>query len=188
MLQFSAKLASMLRRFICIFAVVFVILPQLQPVFGQVEAEWVSQHVLTNTWEMPTAMTLDASGNIYIAGMIGSGDRAHYLTLKYDPNGRTLWAAQYGRGRTGQGRPETLAIDRSGNVIVTGSFGTVKYDIDGNQVWARSQFAGTHLAADENGSSFVAVHPRLTKLTPDGDEVWSSEAEYPATLRLAPEG
>ena len=123
---------------------------------------------------------IDASGNLYVTGRFqGTADfdpstSTAYLTsssgdfflAKYDASGNYVWAKRIG-GTTGFVSGDSLALDGSGNVFVTGSFngaadfdpgsGTAtltpanapngtgsqdiflaKYDASGNYVWAKS--------------------------------------------------
>src|SRR5262249_9875354 len=67
-----------------------------------------------------------------------------FLTAKYSPAGDLLWAAGYDGPGFGADRPRAIAVDRAGNVVVTGpshggrsalDYATIKYDRDGKQLW-----------------------------------------------------
>jgi uncharacterized delta-60 repeat protein len=122
-----------------------------------------------------TAMVLDAQGNVYVTGYANETNSASYdyVTLKYSPTGVRLWRAMYdgGAGKTDQAN--ALAVDAAGNVYVTGAsaspsvngetdVATVKYDPNGNQLWAARYTAiagrvnnATGVAVDSNGNVFV---------------------------------
>jgi uncharacterized delta-60 repeat protein len=85
----------------------------------------------------PVAVTVDASGNVIVAGFsVGSGSGVDYLMIKYSSAGVPLWTNRYnGPGNTDD-YAMTMAQDHSGNIILTGyaidsggagSFLTVKY-------------------------------------------------------------
>ena len=104
----------------------------------------------------PTAMTTDAAGNIYITGFVQTlHNDVDFLTLKYDPDGKLLWRARYNGPGNDVDRAYSIAVDKDGNVYVTGDsdngkgnglgedggrhsgldWATIKYDKDGNQKW-----------------------------------------------------
>lgn len=102
----------------------------------------------------PTAMTADSSGNIYVTGFVQTTDHdVDYLTLKYDPDGKLLWQARYNGPGNDVDRARAIAVDRAGNVYVTGEsdngkgngksrlsgldYATVKYDAGGRRLWVR---------------------------------------------------
>ncbi|OGC75737.1 MAG: hypothetical protein A2145_05315 [candidate division Zixibacteria bacterium RBG_16_40_9] len=79
------------------------------------------------------ALSVDGSGNLYVTGSsIGSGTSADYTTIKYAPNGDTLWVRRYNGPGNGWDGANTLAVDRRGNVYVTGysegDYLTIKYN------------------------------------------------------------
>jgi len=89
-----------------------------------------------NSADDPVAVAVDASGNVIVAGFsVGSGSGADYLMIKYSSAGVPLWTNRYnGPGNTDD-YAMTMALDHSGNIILTGysgdsggiSFLTVKY-------------------------------------------------------------
>jgi hypothetical protein len=94
-------------------------------------------------------LEVDDLGNSYVTG--GSFATAFpvvldYATIKYDSDGNELWVVRYDGpiGADDEGR--ALAVDRAGNVLVTGysvgngmnlDFLTLKYDSSGNVLWER---------------------------------------------------
>jgi hypothetical protein len=90
---------------------------------------------LDNSNNGPTALTVDSSGNVYVTGVSspvpgtmtytqGDYDRTvhDYATVKYDTNGRQLWAEIYDNTE-GSSWAFGIAVDKSGNVFVTGLSG-----------------------------------------------------------------
>ncbi len=65
-----------------------------------------------------SAIALDSAGDVYITG--SAADGRYYVTVKYDANGRQLWADFKDMGSEAKVAPSAIAVDRSGNVIVTG--------------------------------------------------------------------
>ena len=120
------------------------------------------------------ALVVDDSGNVYVTGEAYAGTETYedYTTVKYYPNGDTAWV----RGFDGAGGSNDwaydLAVDRSGNVYVTGlsgtpgtpsDYATVRYDSEGNQVWTKTYNGeGNYddyaysIALDNSGNVYVA--------------------------------
>lgn len=91
--------------------------------------------------DMPTTITLDASGNIYVSGKSGGVFDYDFKTIKYDASGNELWQADFNNGDTDV--PQDILVDGSGNVFVAGVAGTfintnlfalVKYDPSGTML------------------------------------------------------
>jgi hypothetical protein len=83
------------------------------------------------------AVAVDGSANVVVTGYsTGSGSGCDYATIKYSSAGVPLWTNRYnGPGNAGDSA-EAVAVDHSGNVIVTGystgsggesDFATIKY-------------------------------------------------------------
>lgn len=102
-----------------------------------------------NGSDLATAMALDNSGNIYVTGSSesgGSGSPQDFITIKYRPNGDTVWIRRYSEPGNSSDLANAIAVDGHGNVYVTGSssnggspddYLTVKYYPDGNLAWVR---------------------------------------------------
>ncbi len=143
----------------------------------------------------------DKNGNIYVAS-------TNYLTLKYDSTGTLQWNKTVNTGFPY--RTNSMAIDSSGNVFVTGflddyyyggsswDFLTIKYDPHGNQIWS-DRFNGPEnyfdipydLASDINSNLYVAGRSRVAgnsdytiiKYNPAGIRQWVSFYNGPTNLR-----
>ncbi len=114
---------------------------------------WVARYNGPGNYEdIAHALAVDSAGNVYATG--SSSDDAPqppvfsyhtaYATIKYDMNGNPLWTARY-YGPENFDIAFALALDAAGNVYVTGSsadpatfsdYATIKYDTNGNQLWA----------------------------------------------------
>lgn len=99
------------------------------------------------------AMTLDASGNVYVTGQsdIDLGGSADYdfRTVKYNSSGVQQWVVATGNPAAQDDIPAAINIDAAGNVYVTGKsdaasggtlnyeFMTAKYNSSGVQQWVK---------------------------------------------------
>lgn len=131
----------------------------------------------------------------------GSGD---IFIAKYDSSGNVLWAKN--AGGTGDDEGRSISTDPGGNVFVTGYFTSptitfdsitltnvaaytpdvfiVKYDANGNVLWAKnaggtpSQYggAGCSLSADASGSVFVTGYFTSPTITFDSITLTNAES------------
>ena len=78
---------------------------------------------LANSADVLAAAAVDARGNIAVTGYTFDGRDCDYYTAKYGPNGRLLWSRQYDGPAHALDEAAAIAIDASGNVVVTGRSG-----------------------------------------------------------------
>jgi hypothetical protein len=140
--------------------------------------------------EYANGIAVDSLNNMYVMGgfrgasltfgstvLNNEGDVDLFL-VKYDSSGNVIWARS--AGGDGRDNPEAIRADAAGNVYITGSFEstqlnfgattlnrhtdremfTVKYNANGNTVWARSAVGngmddGTNLTLDPQGNVIV---------------------------------
>ncbi len=123
--------------------------------------------------DLPSAFAVDDSGNVYITGGSAGTANADYATVKYNTNGVQQWVARYNGPQNQDDAASALALDRSGNVYVTGEsyftntggdYTTVKYNSAGAPQWvARYSNNGESdandravaIAVDAFGNSYV---------------------------------
>ena len=121
-------------------------------------------------------MALDASKNIYVTGYsFGSSESGDLLTMKFDSSGNIVWQTTYNYSANEYEQGNSIAVDASGNVYVTGESDsdpscmtnydivTIKYDVNGIQQWAtRKNGLGNatdrpvKVAVDDAGNTYVA--------------------------------
>lgn len=124
-----------------------------------------------NLIDFAHALAVDRDGNIYVTGNSWRSDtESHYVTIKYDSLGAQQWLAD-GNHAGGVDIPWGIAVDPSGNAIVTGQsadpttqndYLTIKYQgSTGATMWAtrydgigNDDFAYA-LALDVNGGIYV---------------------------------
>ena len=161
---------------------------------AQVSTRWISRYSgPTNTQDFPHAMTVDAAGNAYIAGVQSPESEPNLVTIKYGPTGAQAWVRIYGESGVSE-YPTDIDVDASGNVYVYGYTGTVaqsdlvlfKFDSAGVQQWMRTFDAALHdypgrATVDGAGNIFltgVRASPSSSqfltlKYDPAGNLLWS---------------
>jgi len=112
-----------------------------------------------------TAMVVDASGNVFVTGYsVGIGRYYDYATIAYSGSGVPFWTNRYDGPINQADNPTSIAVDSSGNVLVTGNsarsgkdydFATVKYSASGVPLWT-NRYDGPH--KDEARATAIAVH------------------------------
>ena len=133
-----------------------------------VHEEWVATYAscMAPSSDYKRAMVVDPyDRSIYVTGRSGSD----ILTVKYSPSADTLWIARYDGVGNSTDDPAAIAIDSSGNIVVTGTsyadhrnaFVTVKYSSSGIQQWValyagpRDSSIAKGVAVDRDGNIYV---------------------------------
>jgi hypothetical protein len=166
---------------------------------------WGTNYAVTDLGGGPTAMAAGADGSVYVAAGAGFAEGSDYGVAKFDGNGNRLWAASYGGAANGYDVATDIAIDREGNAYVIGwSWGdsssfdavTLKYDPNGNQLWAvrfngpdNLEDIGHAIAVDTNGNVIVALSSTSVPhnvnfitvcYSPMGTQKWAAVYDGPA--------
>ncbi|MCI0693924.1 SBBP repeat-containing protein [candidate division KSB1 bacterium] len=102
--------------------------------------QWLRRYVgPADDWKEARDFTIDDSANVYITGWSEtSHSTADYVTIKYNTSGVEQWVARYNHSGSSYGQATSLAVDKLGNVYVTGSeegYLTLKYDRAGVLKW-----------------------------------------------------
>ena len=80
-----------------------------------------SYHGPTNSYVAGGYVAVDGSGNVFVTGSsIGIGSGIDYATIKYSSAGVQLWTNRYSALGKFDDLPVAIAVDSSGNVLVTG--------------------------------------------------------------------
>jgi uncharacterized delta-60 repeat protein len=148
----------------------------------------------------PDDMAVDAAGNVYLTGMVGSSVNPNSGTVvKYSSDGVQQWIEPY-YGPTFDGAFfRAVAVDGAGNVYAAGGaavpgrateLAVVQFDSDGNEQWlatdgAISQFAhdrATDIIVDGNGDIIVVgvfggntaagLDIAVAKYDVEGNQLW----------------
>ena len=150
-------------------------------------------------------MSVDDSGNIHVTGKSwGSGTSFDYVTVKYNTNGKQLWAKRYIGPGNGDDIARAIAVDKSGNVYVSGEskgsnsdfdYAVVKYSSAGKQLWVQ-RYDGpamgpdwaTAIAVDGSGNVTITGNSKNSgtdydmatiKYSADGQQLWVQRYDGP---------
>ncbi|MBK9332720.1 MAG: SBBP repeat-containing protein [Ignavibacteria bacterium] len=137
----------------------------------------------------------DNAGNIYLTGVSDNSYFGKYLTMKYNTNGDVVWTREYDVTVGEFDAANSMALDNSGNLIVTGNtgnsgtdIGTIKYNSAGVQLWT-TKFNGAQIiedrsngiAKDRNGNVYSVGKSKtgqggdnivIVKYDPQGNQKW----------------
>jgi PKD repeat protein len=149
------------------------------------QIEWVRQFgtiAPQNDWPQ----TIDAQGNIYLAGYSSYAKDFGFL-YKFDPEGNEIWKREVDIS-LGSYYGQSVCTDQTGIYVAGGSYAihVWKYDFDGNQLWNRS-YSGTSISRIcADGSSIYIAGP-ITGASPNernivirkcdtsGNEIWTRQ-------------
>lgn len=124
------------------------VLINCQKATGQLTEAWSSQFNGHGDFsDKFTCIAADNSGNVYLGGYtVEPGTNSNYLISKYNSTGQLIWKHVYNAPGDGPDMVKEIALDPSGNVIVTGygnnigvgnDFWTMKFSSSGDSLWSR---------------------------------------------------
>ena len=101
-----------------------------------------------NSWDQATAVAVDGSGNVFVTGSSrdSSGDYG-YVTIAYSGEGVPLWTNRYNGPANGADLASAVAVDGSGNVVVTGRTDSIQDALIG-AFWGGDYYTAKYAAAD----------------------------------------
>jgi uncharacterized delta-60 repeat protein len=169
-----------------------------------------------NGKDVAYAITVDDSGYIFVTGESEGSTGTHgifedYATIKYDSAGTLKWSARYNGPAGDYDRANSVAVDRSGNVYVTGTsdggssgsgspffdYATIKYNAAGVLQWVRryngpgsSDDEAKSVKVDTSGNVFVTGYSpgsstfddiATIKYNAAGDTLWTSRYDGPGS-------
>ena len=148
-----------------------------------VQQAWVARYNAGTNVGTEPKIALDAQGNIVVAGHGTSTNGDYdYLILKYSPTGAQQWAARFDSAPGTNDQVRALAVDGNGNVYVTGTTKTLKYDGNGAVQW-EAPYGARALALDPNGdvciTGFSSTTFATAKIDKDaGTNLWLRTFSY----------
>lgn len=116
------------------------------------------------------AIALDSKDNVYVTGgSAGKGTNSDFVTIKYSPSGKQIWAKRYDGPAHGFDTATAIAVDTQDNIYVTGpsdpsglgnfDYLTLKYNASGKKLWE----------ARYNGPSNLIDTPFAIAVDPSGN-------------------
>ena len=163
---------------------------------------WVRRYNGTgNAADIANALSVDGLGNVYVTGYSSrSITNYDYLTIKYNAAGDSVWVKRYNGTSNYRDYANSLALDGSGNVYVTGfsreipegdCYTTIKYNSGGIQQWLKSYSApgitsddARAVKVDNSGNVYITGYSSTASTLFDYGTVKYSQTSPVHTLTL----
>ncbi|TKJ42993.1 hypothetical protein CEE36_05775 [candidate division TA06 bacterium B3_TA06] len=173
------------------------------------ELQWAKNYDYYERDE-PYDLKVDTSGNVYVTGCSrGPSSGYDFATVKYDSLGNQKWIERYNGPANDYDYASGLAVDKAGNVYVTG-YGkgtqsswdmiTIKYDLSGTELWVNryngpqnSHDAAYDIALDKDDDVYVTGHSIYSssdqydcmtiKYDSEGTEQWQMAHDRPTNCQ-----
>jgi len=184
----------------------------IAPSVAQVDTAWVRRYNGPgNSVDGGRDVVVDSLGFVYVTGgSYGIGTYGDFTTIKYHPNGDTVWLRRYNGPANLSDWAMAMVLDGFGNVYVTGSssrrsgtytedYLTIKYYPNGDTAWVRryngpgdSLDRASDIAIDGFGNVYVTGESYDTGANPDyvtikyypnGDTAWLRRYNGPGNWR-----
>ncbi len=168
--------------------------------------DWVRLYDSPEPIDICLRTGIDGAQNVYVCGYNqGVGIQTNITTIKYSPDGDTLWTSIYDDPFAAQDFVTDMIVDGAGNAYVVGNtnggflgqqFTIIKYDPSGDTAWARA-FPGPPtqgsdaraVALDDAGNVYATgyintptpndVNLFVVSLRADGTTRWREEFSGP---------
>ena len=131
--------------------------------------------------DVANSVQVDASGNVYVTGYTTSStQKRNMMTIKYNSSGTSQWNVTYNDTLNGNDVANSLVLDASNNVYITGydstkingtDYYTIKYNSSGTQQWSiradgyELEDKATDIALDTLGNIIVSGESKKTNGT-----------------------
>jgi hypothetical protein len=162
-----------------------------------------------NGIDLPSSMSLDNAGNIYIGGQgfTNTAEKDDYLLMKYNNSGSLVWSRLFSGSDGNNDKINALVVDGSSNCYVTGKvksvstaedFMTIKYNSIGDTLWTKkyttnglgldegtdiilSQISGVYVTGYSYNSSTNNDYYTLKYNETTGAQIWATRFDGPAS-------
>ncbi len=127
--------------------------------------QWSARYSYSDqSFDTPASLVVDDSGNIFVTGSSGAQNgHSDIATIKYNPLGVQQWVMRYNEANSLPEAANSMAIDQSGNIYVTGinntsrafrNYATIKYNTGGELQWAKF-YNGPFILSNDEATSIV---------------------------------